>query len=109
MDFFMDFILLAMTAITLENAIFTRALGIGKTVFTVHRGRQILVYGGMVTVITMLSSMAGYWMTGLMTWWGWRQFTRPATLPSDFCRSASPPGPTDTFPWPPLTARCWAR
>ena len=71
MDFFMDFILLAMTAITLENAIFTRALGIGKTVFTVHRGRQILVYGGMVTVITMLSSMAGYWMTGLMTSLGW--------------------------------------
>ncbi len=71
MEFLMDFVLLAMTAITLENAIFTRALGIGKTVFTVHRGRQILVYGGMVTLLTMLSSVAGYWLTELLTAMGW--------------------------------------
>lgn len=71
MEFLTEFIILAMTAITLENAIFTRALGIGKTVFTVHRGRQILVYGGMVTIMTMLSTMAGYWLSGMLAEWKW--------------------------------------
>lgn len=76
MEFLIDFILLAMTAITLENAIFTRALGIDKTVFTVNRGKQILVYGGMVTVVTMLSSMVGYWLTELLASMGWSSFYR---------------------------------
>ena len=57
MEFFRDFILMALVALSLENAIFTRALGISKSVFTVQRTRQIIVYGAIVTVMTTITSM----------------------------------------------------
>lgn len=57
MEFFRDFVLVALTALSLENAIFTRALGISKSVFTVQRTRQIIVYGIIVTVMTTIASM----------------------------------------------------
>lgn len=57
MEFFGDFIAMALIAISLENAIFTRALGVGKSMFTVQRTRQILAYGGVVTLMTTVVSM----------------------------------------------------
>ena len=57
MEFLGDFILMALTALSLENAIFTRALGISKSVFTVQRTRQIIAYGMIVTVMTTITSM----------------------------------------------------
>ena len=57
MEFFRDFILVALTALSLENAIFTRALGISKSVFTVQRTRQIIVYGIIVTAMTTITSI----------------------------------------------------
>ena len=57
MEFLGDFILMALAALSLENAIFTRALGISKSVFTVQRTRQIIAYGAIVTVMTTIASM----------------------------------------------------
>lgn len=48
---------MALVAMSLENAIFTRALGIGKSMFTVQRTKRIVLYGGMVTLMTTLASM----------------------------------------------------
>ena len=56
MEFFVEFMIMALTALSIENAIFTRALGIGKSMFTVKSTRQILIYGGMVTFTTTLAS-----------------------------------------------------
>ena len=48
-----DFFLLAMTAIFLENAIFTRALGTSRMLIAAKRADQIFAFGILITVITI--------------------------------------------------------
>ena len=57
MENFLRFVMMALVALSLENAIFTRALGISKSVFTVQRTNRIIQYGLVVTVMTTITSM----------------------------------------------------
>lgn len=53
------FFIYAMTAIFLENAVFTRTLGIGRLAFSSSQ-RRILIHGTMLTAITFISSFLCY-------------------------------------------------
>ncbi len=59
-----QFFLYALTAALLENILFTRALGIGRTAFS--RPRELLSHGAMLTGITFLSSFLCYGVRHLL-------------------------------------------
>lgn len=69
MQFFSEFMVMAISALTIENAVFTRALGINRTLLSAQRQKNLLIYGGILTLITTLASGICWWVTELLAGW----------------------------------------
>lgn len=67
MTFFAEFTLMALTAIFLENLIFSRALGASRMLSTVKQGKSLPVFGVLLTAMTVLASIAIYPLNLLLT------------------------------------------
>ncbi|WP_312644077.1 Rnf-Nqr domain containing protein [Hydrogenoanaerobacterium sp.] len=66
MRFFAEFFTLAMTAIFLENVVFSRALGASRMLNILKQGKNLLGFGALLTVMTTLASAATYFINGLL-------------------------------------------
>lgn len=60
MKFFVEFTSLAMTAIFLENVIFSRALGASRMLDVLKRGKNMISFGLLLTVMTTLAAAVTY-------------------------------------------------
>ncbi len=72
-----DFFLLAMTAIFLENAIFTRALGTSRMLIAAKRADQIFAFGILITVITICASIFTCVINMLLMRYSWWYLVEP--------------------------------
>lgn len=77
MSFLAEFFAMAMTAIFLENVIFSRALGASRMIGLIKKG-NIFVFGACLTLMTTLSALASHYLNGLITDTQLRIYLRPA-------------------------------
>lgn len=77
MSFIFEFAALSMTAIFLENVIFSRALGTSRVIRALKGGKNLLWFGGSLTFMTTLSSIATYFVNELWKNTGIPQYYRP--------------------------------
>ena len=77
MSFLMEFTTVAMTAIFLENVIFSRALGTSRVIHSLKGGKNLLLFGTSLTVVTTLVSVVTYFVNELWRNMGLKSFYRP--------------------------------
>lgn len=65
------FISITVTAIVVENAIFSRALATSKTLLLVRSRKELMLFGGSVTVMTTLSSVLSWAANNATRQLGW--------------------------------------
>ncbi|MDD2955123.1 MAG: Rnf-Nqr domain containing protein [Oscillospiraceae bacterium] len=66
-----QFIMLAFTAVMLENALFARALDVSVLLPALHSRRTILCYGGVITVASAVSGGVAWLLHGLFQGVAW--------------------------------------
>lgn len=66
MNLFYDFLIIALTAFILHNAVFTRGLGSSKETLMLSSPRKILLFGGTLTFITVVSSLFAWLINFLL-------------------------------------------
>lgn len=77
MSFFAEFTLLAITAIFLENVVFSRALGSSRMLSILKTGKNLFLFGGLLTFMTTLASMATWLVNDLWRESGLKTYYRP--------------------------------
>ena len=77
MTFFLEFTSLALTAVFLENVIFSRALGTSRMLGVLKRRSDILAFGITVTCITLLAAALSYPMGILLQGYEVKSYFRP--------------------------------
>lgn len=77
MTFFVEFATLALTAIFLENVIFSRALGASRMLGVLKRRPDMLAFGLSLTVITLLASCLSYPLSVFLRAYEVKAYLRP--------------------------------
>ena len=60
MEYLSEFLMAALSAVILQNAVFTRGLGSSKDTIMMSSTGTIVVFGGMLTVVTLLSTVLSW-------------------------------------------------
>lgn len=66
MNIVQEFFVVMLTAIVLQNAVFTRGLGANKRTFSLSSPRKILFFGAMLSFVTVLSSVLAWPLNNLL-------------------------------------------
>ena len=60
MQFLSEFVILFLTTVFLENTVFARGFGLSRAIAMTRRPRSILVYGTLLTLLTLLGGIGCY-------------------------------------------------
>lgn len=66
MNYLSEFLVIALTAIVMQNAVFTRGLGSSKDTVMLAGHRPILLFGGTLTLISVCSALLAWPLTQLI-------------------------------------------
>ncbi|MBQ5667418.1 MAG: hypothetical protein IIV40_04500, partial [Oscillospiraceae bacterium] len=66
MTFFVQFLSAMLTALFIENIIFTRALGTSWMFYLIRNPKELLKYTGLLMVVTTLSGLLAYPLRGFV-------------------------------------------
>ncbi len=66
MNVIQEFLLVMLTAIVLQNAVFTRGLGADKNALVLSSPRKILLYGATLSFVTLVSSLLAWPLNNLL-------------------------------------------
>lgn len=77
MTFLTEFTLMSLTAIFLENVIFSRALGTSRMFATLKKGHNLLLFGSLLTLMTVLASATIYPLNLLLQNYSVKTYYRP--------------------------------
>lgn len=61
-----EFLIVMLTAIVLQNAVFTRGLGANRSAFTLSSPRKILLFGAVLSFVTVFSSLLAWPLNNLI-------------------------------------------
>lgn len=75
--FLLEMLLAALTAVLAENIFFARALDSGKMYDIIKSPRNLVVFGGMVTAMTTLSTILCFIMHVLVKNWNYQSIVKP--------------------------------
>ncbi|MEF9983300.1 MAG: Rnf-Nqr domain containing protein [Oscillospiraceae bacterium] len=64
----MEFIFIMLAAITFENAIFTRALGVNQIIFRIKDVKSVLIFGSIITGVLTISNIINYFLNQTFTY-----------------------------------------
>lgn len=77
-DFFRDMLTYSMVAIFLENTLFSRALGTSTSLFVVRKKTNVFMFGFVMTLIIMVSSLIAYAIQPLIKDMPYKYYLTPA-------------------------------
>lgn len=77
MTFISEFLLAAMTALVVENAIFARSLGSSWMLYLIRHPRELLDFTGIMTAVTVTASLIGYPLRSAIKLPGYEYITQP--------------------------------
>lgn len=66
MNVIQEFLVVMLTAIVLQNAVFTRGLGANKSALSLSSPRKILLYGATLSFVTFVSSLLAWPLNNLL-------------------------------------------
>lgn len=66
MNLIQEFLIVMLTAIVLQNAVFTRGLGANRGTFTLSSPRKILLFGAALSFVTFFSSVLAWPINNLL-------------------------------------------
>lgn len=66
MNLIQEFFVVILTAIVLQNAVFTRGLGASKRTFSLSSPRKILLFGAVLSFVTVFSSLLAWPLNNLL-------------------------------------------
>lgn len=69
LEFMSNMFLYTLIAAFLENTIFSRALGASTALWTIRKGYNLLLFGLVITIITVFASVGAYFVAPLLSRW----------------------------------------
>lgn len=76
-EFWLNLFFVMLTAVLLENAVFTRAFATDELFFLMKHNKNVLLFGATVTLVTFVGSMITFGVNLLIAEWTLRAYIRP--------------------------------